>query len=79
VSENTDDEKIDSQASVNASVTPAPATWAFLVVPLLHLNYSVRRAKAQFFSACNSHPATFAPAGSNRSGSGGNKNVRGAL
>jgi hypothetical protein len=36
-------------------------------------DYSVRRAKAQFFSGCNSHPATFAPAGSNRSGSGGNE------
>src|SRR5262249_43521592 len=36
-------------------------------------DYSVRRAKARFFSGCNSHPATFAPAGSNRSGSGGNE------
>src|SRR5947209_1938144 len=32
----------------------------------------VRRAKAALFSGCKSHPATFAPAGSNRSGSGGN-------
>ena len=33
----------------------------------------VRRAKAPIFSGCNSHPATVAPAGSNRSGSGGNE------
>jgi hypothetical protein len=36
-------------------------------------NYVVRRAKVQFFSGCNSRPATFAPAGSNRSGKGGNE------
>src|SRR5438094_9664693 len=34
---------------------------------------SVRRAKASFFSGCNSHLATVAPASSNRSGSGGNE------
>jgi hypothetical protein len=28
--------------------------------------------KVSIFSGCNSHPATVAPAGSNRSGSGGN-------
>ena len=33
---------------------------------------SVRRAKASFFSGCNSHLATVAPASSNRSGRGGN-------
>ena len=33
----------------------------------------VRRAKVSIFSGCNSHPATFAPAGSNRSGGGGNE------
>jgi hypothetical protein len=33
----------------------------------------VRREKAPIFSGCNSHPATVAPAGSNRSGSGGNE------
>jgi len=33
----------------------------------------VRREKVQFFSGCKSHPATFAPAGSNRSGRGGNE------
>jgi len=33
----------------------------------------VRRAKAPIFSRCNSCPATFAPAGSNRSGGGGNE------
>jgi len=33
----------------------------------------VRRAKAPIFSRCNSCPATVAPAGSNRSGGGGNE------
>jgi hypothetical protein len=33
----------------------------------------VRREKVSIFSGCNPHPATFAPAGSNRSGSGGNE------
>ena len=32
----------------------------------------MRRAKVSFFSGCNSHLATVAPASSNRSGSGGN-------
>ncbi len=32
-----------------------------------------RRAKAAFFSGCKSHPATIAPAGSNRSSHGGNE------
>src|SRR6267142_3917252 len=32
----------------------------------------VRREKASVFSGCNSHPAAFAPAGSNRSDEGGN-------
>jgi hypothetical protein len=32
----------------------------------------VRREKASIFSGCNSHPANVVPAGSNRSGSGGN-------
>src|SRR5271165_5922378 len=32
---------------------------------------SVRRAKASFFSGCNSHLATVAPASSNRSGEAG--------
>jgi hypothetical protein len=31
--------------------------------------------KAAIFSGCKSHPATFAPAGSNRSGEGGNELV----
>ncbi len=31
------------------------------------------RAKAAFFSGCKSHPATIAPAGSNRSSHGGNE------
>ena len=34
---------------------------------------SVRRVKVSFFSGCNSHLATVAPASSNRSGSGGNE------
>src|SRR5262249_59986992 len=34
---------------------------------------SVRRAKVSFFSGCNSHLATVAPASSNRSGGGGNE------
>ena len=34
--------------------------------------HGVRRAKAAFFSGCESHPATIAPAGSNRSSHGGN-------
>jgi len=34
---------------------------------------AVRRDKAPFFSGCNSRPATFAPAGSNRSGAAGNE------
>ena len=33
----------------------------------------VRRAKAPFFSGCESHPATIAPAGSNWSSRGGNE------
>ncbi len=33
----------------------------------------VRRAKAAFFSGCKSHPATIAPAGSNRSRHGGDE------
>ena len=33
----------------------------------------MRRAKARFFSECESRPATFAPAGSNRSSRGGNE------
>src|SRR5436853_6789898 len=35
--------------------------------------FFVRRAKARSFSGCESHPATFAPAGSNRSSRGGNE------
>jgi len=33
----------------------------------------VRRGKVAFFSGCKSHPATIAPAGSNRSSHGGNE------
>jgi hypothetical protein len=36
-------------------------------------HFSVRRAKAQISNGCESHPATVAPAGSNRSGDGGNE------
>jgi hypothetical protein len=35
----------------------------------------VRREKAGFFSRCNSYPAKIAPAGSYRSGGGGNETV----
>ena len=35
--------------------------------------FDVRRAKTAIFSGCNSRPATVAPAGSNRSGEGGNE------
>ena len=33
----------------------------------------MRRAKARSFGECESHPATFVPAGSNRSSSEGNE------
>ena len=35
----------------------------------------MRREKVQYFSRCNSYPAKVAPAGSYRSGGGGNKAV----
>src|SRR5208283_1648402 len=35
--------------------------------------YHVRRAKARFSRGCKSRPATFVPAGSNRSSCGGNE------
>jgi hypothetical protein len=38
-----------------------------------NLDFSVRREKAQISSGCETHPATVAPAGSNRSGDGGNE------
>lgn len=38
-------------------------------------SYAVRREKAQFPSGCKPRPATFAPAGSNRSHRGGNEAV----
>ena len=34
---------------------------------------NVRHGKAAFFSGCKPHPATIAPAGSNRSSHGGNE------
>ena len=37
------------------------------------VGYFVRRAKARFSSGCESRPAAFAPAGSNRSSRGGNE------
>ena len=40
---------------------------------LLSVLKFVRRAKARFSSGCKSRPATFAPAGSNRSSRGGNE------
>src|SRR5439155_11998938 len=41
--------------------------------PRNELRPLVRRAKVSIFSGCNSRPVTVAPAGSNRSGSGGNE------
>ena len=38
-------------------------------------DFSVRRGKAAIFSGCKSHPATVAPAGSNRSSGRGNRAV----
>ena len=38
-------------------------------------DFSVRRAKARSLSGLKSHPATVAPAGSNRSGGGGNEAI----
>jgi len=35
--------------------------------------FSVRREKARISNGCETHPATVAPAGSNRSGDGGNE------
>jgi len=40
---------------------------------LSKLDFIVRRAKAQFHSGCEAHPATSAPAGSNWSSRGGNE------
>jgi hypothetical protein len=38
-----------------------------------NVGYFVRRAKARSFSGCESHPAAFVPAGSNRSSRRGNE------
>jgi len=38
--------------------------------------FGVRREKATVFSGSQTHPATVIPAGSNRSGDGGNEIVR---
>ncbi len=43
--------------------------------PVEHMSTCVRRGKARFHSGCKSHPATIAPAGSNRSGRGGNEAI----
>ena len=46
------------------------------ILPLIDMGVSawgVRRDKAAFLSGCKSHPATVAPAGSNRSSYGGNE------
>ena len=42
-------------------------------VRTLTVLYCVRRAKARFSSGCESRPAAFAPAGSNRGSRGGNE------
>ena len=44
---------------------------AYLISKMSELG--VRRDKAAFFSGCKSHPATIAPAGSNRSSHGGDE------
>ena len=49
---------------------PLPRQAAFF-----HPQILVRREKAWIFSGCKSRPATVAPAGSNRSGGGGNETV----
>ncbi len=59
-------------ASMYACVRHAPGKWMFWIVPSW---VSVRREKVQFFSRCNSYPAKVAPAGSYRSGGGGNETV----
>jgi len=41
-------------------------------LPFQEVLTAVRREQASIFSGCNSRPATFAPTGRNRSGSGGN-------
>ncbi len=57
---------------------PVAAVLALLVLlppasarPTAMSELGVRRGKAAFFSGCKSHPATIAPAGSNRSSHGG--------
>src|SRR3990172_9499404 len=44
-------------------------------VDRIHPQILVRREKLCIFSGCNSRPATVVPAGSNRSGDGGNEIV----
>ena len=65
------------QASIplcRVSISDAPRTTRSRHCPRPSQNVPlVRRAKAPFFSGCNSHPATVVPSGSNRSGSGGNE------
>ncbi len=53
---------------------PKPLVWSRNVRCSLAMSaLGVRRAKVAFFSGCKSHPATIAPAGSNRSSHGGNE------
>jgi hypothetical protein len=47
---------------LSAAQTPSP-------------DLAVRRGKAAILSGCETHPATVAPAGSNRSNGGGNETV----
>ena len=49
--------------------------WLICIVQIEYLLFEVRRGKAAIFSGCESHPASVAPAGSNRSGRGGDKAV----
>lgn len=55
------------------NANPAPSLVRPAPKQITSPDISVRRAKALSFSGCESHPATFAPAGSNRSSRGGNE------
>ena len=59
----------------NSVTNETPNPWPELAVRVIgdSVHYRVRRAKARFSSGCKSRPATFVPAGSNRSSCGGNE------
>jgi hypothetical protein len=64
-----------SRTSRQRSTGPPPLQSNLILTDreALVVQKNVRRAKARFSSGCKSRPATFAPAGSNRSSRGGNK------